>query len=202
MICSQWITTFVTWISLFITTYNVFPLHVTPSPFPLLLFHPRSSYILFHASLLLRNNLLLNISECKLNKLHAQTPVVSCPMCVQITRRSAESLESYFAPLLKPHLKQLRLLPIIDRIKCKFNLNHPQGIHRNSSDCIVLLLCRPPTTNYPITRTSITFLLETTISPIHVLVCLQCPPLTTGTIYLLLWLHRNSCSPYTIKSNN
>ena len=126
LICSQWITTFVTWISLFMTTYNVFALYVTPSPFPLLLlFHPRRSYILFHASLLLRNNLLLNISECKLNKLHAQTPVVSCPMCVQITRRSAESLESYFAPLLKPHLKQLRLLPILHRIKCKFNLNHP-----------------------------------------------------------------------------
>ena len=44
--CSQWIITFVTCISRFITTYTVFTLYTTPSlPFQLISFHPPTFYL-------------------------------------------------------------------------------------------------------------------------------------------------------------
>ena len=87
---------------------------------------------------------------------------------------------------LKPLLKQLHFLPIIDRIKYKLSSITHKVIYHNSFDCLVPILSRPPTTRNTITIIKYilhnTPHLNNTTQPI--LVLSPCPPITIRTPYL------------------
>ena len=98
-------------------------------------------------------NLLFNIPAYKLNILQTLHNAVARCVC-QLPCRSTDSIKSL--------LKQFPWLSIIYCTKYKLSLSYHRFIHHNSPDYLVPFVSRS-TTNITITRSSNTFLIDTTI---------------------------------------